>query len=91
MEVTVNSFLMILRPPTIYDRLKEEKETEITMERLIKSCAKAAIELEKNASLGVIVSIQELKNDGSFLSSALNARGLALILSGIEMKGWMCS
>ena len=49
------------------DRLKEEKETEITMERFIKSCAKAAIELEKNASLGVIVSIQELKNDGSFL------------------------
>tara|TARA_Y100000994_G_scaffold96705_1_gene80129 strand:- start:278 stop:1180 length:903 start_codon:yes stop_codon:yes gene_type:complete len=73
------------------DRLKEEKETEITMERFIKSCAKAAIELEKNASLGVIVSIQELKNDGSFLSSALNACGLALILSGIEMKGWMCS
>ena len=73
------------------DRLKEEKETEITMERFIKSCAKAAIELEKNASLGVIVSIQELNNDGSFLSSALNACGLALILSGIEMKGWMCS
>jgi len=74
-----------------FDRLKEEKETEITMEQFIKSCAKAAIELEKNASFGLIVSIQELKNDGSFLSSALNACGLALILSGIEMKGWMCS
>ena len=74
-----------------FDRLKEEKETEITMEQFIKSCAKAAIELEKSASFGLIVSIQELKNDGSFLSSALNACGLALILSGIEMKGWMCS
>ena len=64
----------------------KKKETEITMEQFIKSYAKAAIELEKNASLGAIVSIQELKNDGSFLSSALNACGLALILSGIEMK-----
>jgi ribonuclease PH len=73
------------------DPLKEEKEKERTTEQFVKSCAKAAIELEKNASFGLIVSVQELKNDGSFLSCALNAVGLALILSGVETKGWMCS
>lgn len=74
-----------------FDAMKEEREKEKTMEQFVKSCAMAAIELEKNASFGLIVSVQELKNDGSFLSSALNAVGLALILSGIETKGWMCS
>ena len=64
---------------------------EAATEQFVKSCAKAAIELEKNASFGLIVSVQELKNDGSFLSCALNAVGLALILSGVETKGWMCS
>ena len=73
------------------DPLKEEKEKERTTEQFVKSCAKAAIELEKNASFGLVVSVQELKNDGSFLSCALNAVGLALILSGVETKGWMCS
>ena len=73
------------------DPMKEEKEKERTTEQFVKSCAKAAIELEKNASFGLIVSVQELKNDGSFLSCALNAVGLALILSGVETKGWMCS
>lgn len=74
-----------------FDAMKEEREKEKTMEQFVKSCAMAAIELEKNASFGLIVSVQELKNDGSFLSCALNAVGLALILSGVETKGWMCS
>jgi len=61
-----------------------------SMEYFIKQLCQSVLDLRKNPSLGMTVSVQTLNDDGSLLSAIINSIGMALVESGVETKGLMC-